>query len=139
VAFVDGSLTLVDIWRRHRADCSPSGALTRLACEQFLPCVVAGALVTWVIASRAMSAAWMLPGLWAVLFSLGLFASFRLLPSAIFAVAAWYLLAGCVCLSIGPHRAGFAPWTMGLTFGLGQLAAAAVLWRQEKDEAADGE
>ena len=36
----------------------------------------------------------MLPGLWQVLYSLGIFASCRLLPRAIFGVAVFYLHRG---------------------------------------------
>jgi hypothetical protein len=134
VAAVAGTLSVMDVWFKHRQDVSLSGTLARLACEQFLPCVVAGAMVTAVIACYTPQVAWMLPGLWTVIYSLGLFASFRLLPSAVFAVGVWYLGIGSLYLALGPERAGLAPWTMGLAFGVGQLASAAVLWRQDGNE-----
>jgi hypothetical protein len=104
---------------------------TWLAIEQFLPCVAAGGLVMFVVASYAAEALWMLPGLWAMFFSLGIFASYRLLPRPTFYVAIYYLCAGTLCLTLG--KAALAPWVMGATFGLGQLFAAAILyWTLER-------
>jgi hypothetical protein len=134
VAAMAGGVAAGDAWRRHLRDATTSGVLVRLACEQFLPCVVAGALVTATIVRCAPSVAWMLPGLWAVTFSLGLFASWRLLPGPIAAVAAWYLVAGCVCLALGPTGAGLAPWTMAMLFGVGQSMLAAILAMQPREE-----
>ena len=48
-----------------------------LAVEQFLPCVVVGALLTLCIYRGAPDVAWMLPGLWSLIFGLGIFASCR--------------------------------------------------------------
>jgi len=75
----------------------------------------------------------MLPGLWAVCFSLGIFASRTLLPRGIAPVAGYYLIAGCMNLVLARGPAAFSPWAMGLTFGVGQLLAAAVLyWNLER-------
>lgn len=105
-----------------------------LAVGQFSPAVVAGGLLTLVLAIQAPECVWMLPGLWSVCFSLGIFASYRFLPRATFAVAVYYMFAGVVCLVLARGRWELAPWAMGLTFGLGQLAAAAILyWTLERD------
>ena len=64
------------------------------------PCLVAGALLTFAIARTAPESAWILPGIWQVLYSLGIFASYRLLPRATFGVALFYLLTGLVCLAV---------------------------------------
>ena len=71
----------------------------------------------------------LLPGLWSILFSLGVFASRRLLPRAIVGVAWFYLLAGLGCLAMAQGEASLSPWAMGIPFGGGQLLAAAVLYR----------
>ncbi len=138
VAIVAGGIPAIDIWLRHRERGSLRSTLARLAFEQFAPCVIAGGLITAVITYFVPDLSWMLPSLWAVIYSLGLFASFRLLPRATVLVASWYLLAGCYCLAMGPERAGLASWTMGLTFGVGQAAMALVLLRHER-ESDDGE
>ncbi len=109
--------------------------ITWLAVEQFIPCLVAGGLVTAVIVLCAPEGLWVLPGLWQVLFSLGVFASCRLLPRATFGVAVFYLASGVTCLALarGPHT--LAPWAMGVPFGVGQLLAAAVLyWTLERHD-----
>ena len=134
LAAVSGGFAAGDAWQRRRRDSSLTGALVRLACEQFVPCVVVGAALTLTIARFAPEIGWTLPGLWSIVFSLGLFASMRLLPAAIVAAAAWYLIAGCTCLALGPERAGLSPWTMVVTFGVGQSIVAAVLALQP-DEA----
>ena len=48
--------------------------------EQFCPCLVAGALVTMVVVHSARRDVWILPGLWQVLYSLGIFASAGFYP-----------------------------------------------------------
>ena len=97
------------------------------AVEQLVPSGVAGALLTAVLIRVAPEAVWMLPGLWQILFSLGVFASARFLPRAVFVVAAWYLFAGLICLAMAASARLLSPWMMGLPFGIGQLLAAAIL------------
>lgn len=122
------------IWLRHsRTADRLTKELTWLAVGQFAPCLVAGAVVTVILLKYAPQYACLLPGLWQVFFSLGVFASFRLLPRAVAAVAVVYLMSGAVNLSLaaGPHA--LAPLAMGLPFGLGQLLSAAVLyWNLER-------
>jgi len=105
----------------------------KLAVEQFLPSVIAGAALTWAIVARAVDSIWMLPGLWSIVFALGIFASYRLLPKPTFYVGAYYLLAGVGCLSLAQGPNALSPWAMVIPFGLGQLFAAAVLyWTLER-------
>jgi hypothetical protein len=111
-----------------RAPSFLTGRLAARALEQLAPTLVAGALLTLVIMRHASDAAWMLPGLWSVLFSLGLFAAGRLLPRAIMAVGAWYLACGIFCLAWFQNERAFSAWSMGLTFGLGQLLTAGILY-----------
>jgi hypothetical protein len=115
-------------WRSRRAASGLSARLTWMAVEQFLPCVLAGGLVTFVVVRFAESSLWMLPGLWSILFSLGVFASARLLPRPVFCVASYYMVAGAFCLAFARDEAAFSPWAMVFTFGIGQLMAAAVLY-----------
>ena len=99
---------------------------TIIAVEQFVPSLVAGGLLTLVIVKRASDSAWVLPGLWAILFSLGIFASCQLLPRAVSIAGAWYLSQEYL-LWRGAKGIPLSPWIMGITFGLGQLLAAVVL------------
>ena len=69
-----------------------------------------------------------------MLFSLGVFASFRLLPKAVAAVGVFYLLAGVFNLTRASGPDALSPWAMGGPFAAGQLLTAAVLyWSLERD------
>ena len=120
------------VLRDRLAGSSWARRTTWLAVEQFLPCIVAGALVTPALLRIAPEHVRLLPGLWQVLFALGIFASRLLLPKATFGVAVFYLACGLVVLGLG--LASLSPWAMGLPFGLGQLFAASVLyWNLERE------
>lgn len=109
--------------------------LTRHAVMQFAPCLGAGLLVTVAIVRHSTDVVWMLPGLWQIVFSLGVFASCRLLPRATVWVAVFYLVAGTYNLAFSHGSEALAPWSMGLPFGLGQLATAAILyWHLERHD-----
>ncbi|MGH7139452.1 MAG: hypothetical protein ACREHD_27215 [Pirellulales bacterium] len=101
---------------------------TRQAVEQFVPCLVAGALVTCVVYRYAGSCVWMLPGLWSIIFSLGIFASWRMLPRPAIWIAVYYLTAGTLSLAMAQGERALAPWAMGGTFGIGQTLAATILY-----------
>ena len=114
--------------RAVRSGSALNRQMTMLAVDQFVPCLVAGALVTYAVGKFAGEIIWVMPGLWAVLFSLGIFASRRFLPRGVGLVGGYYLLAGLVCLATGHKDATLRPWTMAAVFGTGQLLAAGVLW-----------
>jgi hypothetical protein len=118
---------LETVFRVRRVHSGLALEMIQAAVEQFLPCVVVGLLLTVVLMRVAPQDSWMLPGLWAVLFSLGVFASCRFLPRQMFAVGAWYLAAGLVSLLIAAAHHVLLPWAMGISFGVGQLLVAAVL------------
>lgn len=130
VALVSLLVAAVGIWLRHRRGSHPlNRELTTLAVAQFAPALAVGTLVTLVVARHAPDLARWLPGLWQLIFSLGIFASCRLLPRSIVLVAVFYLLAGTVNLI----RGSLDPWAMALPFGLGQLGIAAILyWTLER-------
>src|SRR4029079_16331846 len=118
-------------YRQNRSPLSRSTIM--LAVGQFLPCIIAGGLVAFVLWHQAPQCLWMLPGLWSILFGLGVFASCRLLPRATFWVGVHYLLAGAACLAWAQGEHAFTPWAMGLSFGLGQFLAAGILyWTLER-------
>ena len=96
------------------------------AIEQLIPVGVAGALLTFVLVRFSAESLWMLPGLWQLFFSLGIFASCRLLPKALFATGIWYLATGLVCLAI--HDGSWSPLAMGIPFGIGQFIMSAILY-----------
>lgn len=136
VAAVSLLATGVEMWvRSQRSDSTLSREITWLAVQQFLPTLVAGVLVTSVLVSFAPETHWLLPGLWQVLYSLGVFASCRLLPRATFWVAVFYMAAGIVSLTLARGEATLSPWAMGIPFGVGQFFTAAVLyWTLERND-----
>jgi hypothetical protein len=101
--------------------------MVQSAVAQFLPAVMVGFLLTVVMMRVAPEQCWMLPGLWQLIFSLGVFASCRFLPRQMFGVGAWYLGAGLFCLAALSATRTLSPWAMGIPFGVGQLLVAAVL------------
>lgn len=100
----------------------------RLAVEQFLPCVAAGGLATAALLGAAPGYVPLLPGLWSLFLSLGIFACWRLLPKPMFVVAVYYLFSGTAVMLWGQGEHALAPWTMAVTFGIGQSLAAIVLY-----------
>jgi hypothetical protein len=139
VAVISGAAAGLEMMVRARnASSSMTREMTWLALEQFCPSLVAGALLTVVLVRAAPESLWMLPGLWQIVYSLGIFASCRLLPRATFWVAAFYLVTGLAALALARGDAALCPWAMALPFGAGQMLAAAVLYSTlERDHAAE--
>ena len=126
-AIVSAALTGAQMYTRtRRLHSGLSNEMLRTAVEQFLPSLVAGALLTIVLVHYVPASCWMLPGLWQIIFSIGVFSSCRFLPRPVVAVGAWYLMTGLTCISLGSSRA-LAPQLMGLAFGVGQWITAAIL------------
>jgi hypothetical protein len=113
--------------RSRRVHVGFAREMIQSAVEQFLPAVMVGFLLTVVMLRVAPQQCWMLPGLWELIFSLGVFASCRFLPRQMFAVGVWYLAAGLFCLAAGGVTHALSPWAMGIPFGVGQLMVATVL------------
>jgi hypothetical protein len=129
-AVVSALSAVLEMAIRARNATSPlTREITLLAMEQFSPCLVAGALVTMVLVRSAPQSVWMLPGLWQIFYSLGIFASCRLLPRSIFGVAIFYLITGLSTLALAQGEWALSPWAMAIPFGVGQVLAAAVLYR----------
>jgi putative effector of murein hydrolase LrgA (UPF0299 family) len=121
--------------RSRRIHSGLADEMIHAATEQFIPAGIAGALLTFVLFRFAPQSLWMLPGLWQIIFSLGVFASCRSLPRAILAVGVWYLGTGLITLALANEAQAFSPYAMALPFGAGQLLVAAILYRsgEERD------
>ena len=106
---------------------------TRSVIGQFLPSLLAAVAVTGSFVHVSTTLVPLLPGLWAICFGIGVFASRPYLPRASGFVALFYYAAGFILLwrAGGPETLG--PWWVGGTFGIGQLLAATVLyWHLER-------
>ena len=115
------------VLRSRRVHSELANEMLYAAAEQFVPAVIVSILLTVVMMRVAPHDAWMLPGLWQLMFSLGIFASCRFLPRQMVAVAVWYLVCGLSSLVLESDLKGVSPWIMGIPFGVGQLGVAAVL------------
>ena len=104
----------------------------RRVAGQFVPCVVAGVAVTILLSRARPEAVALLPGLWAVLFSMGVFSARPYLPHATGWVGLFYLMCGAALLSAAPADLGQAGWAVAGVFAAGQLATAFVLHRNEE-------
>jgi hypothetical protein len=120
--------------RSRRIHSGMADEMIRMAVEQFLPSVGAGALITLVLVLYVPSALWMLPGIWQVIFSLGVFSSCRFLPRSVASAGAWYLLTGLGCIALADSRA-LSPWAMGIPYGAGQLLVAAIMFFAAREDA----
>jgi hypothetical protein len=128
-AALSGGLIWIEMQARSRRHHSGlADAMIQQAVEQFLPAGVAGVLLAIMLWKFAPETLWMLPGLWQVLVSLGVFASVRSLPRTIAFAGAWYFVAGFTALLLASQTHMLSPWIMGTPFVVGQLLMAALLY-----------
>jgi hypothetical protein len=127
-ALVSGAMIWVEMQARSRRHHSGlADAMIHQAVEQFLPAGVAGASLAVMLWKFAPETLWMLPGLWQVFVSLGIFASVRSLPRTVAFGGAWYIVTGFATLLLASQSHTLSPWTMGVPFVIGQLLMAAIL------------
>jgi len=123
------------IVRRYSLATSSERARTRQAVAQFWPTLLVGGLTTAVIARSLPRALSMLPGLWMILFSLGVFASSSVLPRAVRWVGVFYVLCGLVALGLADSSWALHPCVMALPFAIGQFSSALILyWNLERGD-----
>jgi hypothetical protein len=122
--------------RRHHSGLAD--AMIHQAVEQFLPSAVAGGLLAAMLWKFAPETLWLLPGLWQVLVSLGVFASVRSLPRTVALAGAWYFVAGFAVLLLASQSHALSPWTMGLPFVIGQSLMATILYFASGENDAEG-
>ena len=130
---VAAALSGIMIWiemrarsRRHHSGLAD--VMIYQAIEQFLPAGVAGVLLAVVMWKFAAETLWLLPGLWQILVSLGIFASVRSLPRTVALAGAWYFVSGFVVVVLASRTHTLSPWTMGLPFVIGQSVMAGILY-----------
>lgn len=100
---------------------------TRRVVGQFVPCLLAGAAVTFGLPAAGPAFVHLLPGLWSLLFGLGVFASRPYLARATGWVALFFVGAGTALLLFPPATYAALGLAHGAVFGLGLLGAAVVL------------
>ena len=122
--------------RARRMHSGMADEMIRMAVAQFLPAGFAGAILPFVLLHVTHDVFWMLPGLWQIIFGLGVFASCRCLPRPMFLVGMWFLLTGLACIAVGDLRA-LAPATMSGSYAIGMLLVAAIHYLSAKKAPSD--
>jgi fumarate reductase subunit D len=133
-----GLIGIEMVARTRRIHHGLADEMIHAATEQFIPAGVAGVLLTVVLYRFAPENLWMLPGLWQIVFSLGLFAACRSLPRPMFAAAVWYLATGLAGLAFANGAHAFSPLAMAVPYGLGQFYIAVVLYLTSGASDAEG-
>jgi hypothetical protein len=124
--------------RANRLHSSMADEMIRMAIAQFLPAGIAGAILPFVLLHVTPSVFWMLPGLWQIIFSLGVFASCRCLPRPMLLVGAWFLFTGMTCVALGDERA-LSSATMSGAYGIGMALVAVIHYLHAKKASIDEE
>jgi hypothetical protein len=101
-----------------------------------LPAGITGAVLPFVLLRVNSDVFWMLPGLWQIVFSLGVFASCRCLPRPMLLAGVWFLLSGLACVSFGGNRA-LAPVMMSVPYAVGMGYVAVVHYLLAKEGTID--
>ncbi len=113
--------------RSRRLHSHLADAMINQAIEQFMPAAAAALFMPLFLLRYAPGAIWIMPGLWQLFVSLGIFASVRSLPRSMALAGGWYFLTGFVCLLWASVAHTLSPWAMGVPFFLGQMLMAAIL------------
>ena len=114
--------------RSRRLHSGLADTMIAQAVEQFLPAAAACFFIPIFLLRFEPQALWMMPGLWQLFVSLGLFASVRTLPRNMIFVAGFYFVAAFGSLMLGERHHDLIPWLMGLPFFVGQMLMAAILY-----------
>lgn len=114
--------------RTRRLHSSMADAMIHQAIEQFLPATAASVFMPILLLEFAPQNLWMMPGLWQLFVSLGIFASLANLPRSMMLAGAWYFVSGFVALLLASQSHVVSPWLMGLPFLGGQALMAGILY-----------
>ena len=123
--------------RSRRLHSGLADTMIHQAAEQFMPSTAASVAMPVFLLMFSPQNVWMMPGLWQVFVSLGLFASLQNMPRNMVLAGAWYFVSGFAFLLMGSLTHELMPWTMGLPFLGGQILMAGILYFSAGDS--DGE
>lgn len=124
---------LATAWRYWGRPTSWDRGLWFEASRSFVPSLAVGGLLTAVIAMRYPEMAVALPGVWSLLFGLGVWSTTRIFPRAMTGVAAYYFIAGTAALVLAA-KWPFSPLWMAVAFGGGQAIMCGVLAYDERQQ-----
>lgn len=101
---------------------------TRRVVTQFFPCLAAGGVLTFALVRGGPELVRFLPGMWSLVFGLGIVSARPHLPRGIGGVGLFYLAAGSLLLLRAADTFELSGWSVGGVFGVGHLATAVVLY-----------
>ncbi len=138
VAFCSLMVAIVEVIVRSHINSKPiPWKMHRKLATQIGPSFLVGAVLTAAILFSTRGG-WMLPGMWALIYSLGLFACTQHLPRHSVWAAVYFLVGGTICLwhsyfGRGPDMTALSAWYMAILFGGGQFLLGTILyWRLER-------
>jgi hypothetical protein len=138
VALFVGCAEIVWHYVRHAGE--TERRRSRRVIAQFLPALVAGMILSGALVRLSPALVVLLPGLWALFFGVGIFATRPYVVPASSWIGLYYWAAGLVLLWVAGGVDTLSPWSVGGTFGTGQLLAAAVLyWNLERRHTNDAQ
>jgi hypothetical protein len=120
--------------RSQRLHSGLADAMIHQAIAQFLPAAAAALFLPLFLLRYVPQSLWLMPGLWQIFVSLGIFASLRSLPASVSWGGFFYFLSGSASLFLANQTHALSPWMMGAPFFLGQCLIAALLWRAAGDD-----
>ena len=128
------------VWHYVRHAGETERRRSRRVIAQFLPALLAGVIVSAALVRLSPALVVLLPGFWSLLFGVGIFATRPYVLSASVWVALYYWAAGLALLWVAGGVDTLSPWSVGGTFGIGQLIAAALLyWNLERRQTNDAQ
>src|SRR6185503_2129297 len=121
-------------WHYVRYATATERRQSRCVIGQFLPAIVAGAFATVALLRLSPSLAVLFPGLWSLLYGVAIFAARPYIPRASGWIALYFWTAGLLLLWTAQGIDTLSPWSVGATFGIGQLfGALALYWNLERE------
>lgn len=119
------------VFRENRFDRRKT--LTTLG--QFFPVIGAGFIITLAISFQDSNTIQFLPGIWAILFGLGIFSLRPYLDKQFIWVALFFFLSGIKLLFMTDDKASLSPWGMSITFSIGMILSSIILyWFDERHQ-----
>lgn len=101
---------------------------------QFIPVIIGGFIITFVLSYANVETIQYLPGIWAVLFGIGIFSVRPYLDKQFVWVAIFFFVAGIKLFLMVKDGTSLSPWGMAITFSVGMILSSIILfWFDERD------
>lgn len=135
IAGVNVLVVLAELALRYRGSASMLlRSQSRQILGQLAPALGLGALATLAIMARTNELVVLLPGLWCLFFSAGIFSTLRHVPSSLGWIGLYYATVGAFLCCLADEAMVWSGWPVGLSFGIGQCLTALLLWIETRNE-----